>query len=53
MSGSGGGGVEVRLGGAGGDVKAVIVRKGVGEGGGVEAGALRRLGFELVEFLRR
>lgn len=48
-----GGGVEVRLG--AGDVRAVIVRKGVaaGERRVVEPGALRRLGFEIVEFLRR
>jgi HMG box factor, other len=45
-----GGGVEVRLG--QGDVRAVIVRKG-GAGRVVEAGALRRVGFEIVEFLRR
>lgn len=48
-----GGGVEVRLG--QGDVRAVIVRKGggVGDRKVVEPGALRRLGFEIVEFLRR
>ena len=56
-SASGTGGVEVRLG--PGDVRAVIVRKGTsGNGNGgeskvVEAGALRRVGFEIVEFLRR
>lgn len=50
---SGGSGVEVRLG--LGDVKAVIVRKGAGgeKKVVVEAGALRRVGFEIVEFLRR
>lgn len=51
---SGGSGVEVRLG--LGDVKAVIVRKGGNNGGEkkvIEAGALRRVGFEIVEFLRR
>ena len=43
------GGVEVRLG--QGDVKAVIVKKG--SAGALEGGALRRVGFEIVEFLRR
>lgn len=53
-SGADSGGVEVQLG--HGDVRAVIVRKGVRNGSekkAVEAGALRRLGFEIVEFLRR
>ncbi len=52
----GGGGVEVRLG--AGDVRAVVVRKGSNFAANaerklVEPGALRRLGFEIVEFLRR
>lgn len=58
VGGGGGGngvsGVEVRLG--EGDVRAVVVRKGGSNGGGgsgIEPFLLRRVGFEIVEFLRK
>ncbi len=45
-TGGGGSGVEVRLD----DARAVVVRGG--EGGGVQEGGLRRVGFEIAEWVR-